>query len=427
MGSAASFEIINSEINDEYLVNIVNSHYYDQIFLDKDWEGIELELEEFTFSAFDEAIRSIDDEKDVGIILSYDAMGLDSLSPLALIMNHEEFHHVRELRISNNNLNDDSFLTINNGSNDNSDKNYDIDDVDHKVKKLSKISKLSIGGNPITSLLNINTSIANSAYLPRFLLELDCSYCYEVEIVSGSFLSLPQLKRLILDGCGLHSTFSASEHDEDSVLVKEGHEQQSGEQPEDASNNDNNNSIRKMALKYCESNENSIFAGLIQLEYLSLKENNLINLEDMKGLKYFFRFNTLLSLYIEDNEVCQDKSSLDALESFLCTTTTTTTTTATTTTTTTTATTINSNSNDSSKGRDISIGLSSLQCIDNRLVNESKIVAKNKIAQGISHIQLHRDNGGNNSNDIRSAGDVDVLEQDYLAALKGEQDSTVVS
>ena len=415
MGSGVSFE---SVINDEYLLNIVsmNSDYLNKNILSKDWEGIEIELEEFTLSAFDEAIKSIDDDKDVGIILSCDAIGLDSLSSLTSITKHEEFHHVRELRISNNTLNDNNFININKSYSDNNDDNGDHNDI--ATTDMNKLSKLSIGGNPIKSLLSITTGITNNRFLPHYLLELDCSYCHELDTTSGCFLCVPQLKRLTLDGCNISRTCSNSNGNHDgNILVNQQQEEQQELQQEE-----NNNIIRKLAFDYCQKNDFSIFTGLVQLESLSLKENFLTTLEDMKGLEYFFRFNTLLTLYIEDNAISEEKRNLDALEEYLCITTTSN---------------ANNDNNNNNNNNNINHninnninnnGLGSLQCIDNRLVNETKVIAQNKIAQGISHIHLKRGEGEDGSSrDIRGAGDVDVMEQEYLAALKGEQDSTVVS
>ena len=100
---------------------------------------------------------------------------------------------------------------------------------------------IHLGGNRISSLHFLSKNFNNSS-----LLILDLSYTESLAIERDSFVTLPQLTKLILDGCNISQT-----------LIK------------------------------LENSSSSIFTGLINLHHLSLKDNDLDSLESLIGITYF--------------------------------------------------------------------------------------------------------------------------------------------
>ena len=105
-----------------------------------------------------------------------------------------------------------------------------------------------MGGNQISDVFRV------CHCLPATLLHLDLSFSEGLMLKCGSFIALPQLTSLCLDGCGL--TFTA----ESATSI-------------DLSSID---PIAQVSLRrYLEDMDGSIFTGLLSLETLSLKENVL--------------------------------------------------------------------------------------------------------------------------------------------------------
>ena len=78
-----------------------------------------------------------------------------------------------------------------------------------------------------------------------------------------------------------------------------------------------NTKIIEASHTYCENCQNSIFTGLASLKYLSLKENSISEVEACNGIGYFARFNNLEKLYLAENEIVEEKTTLDNLEEYL--------------------------------------------------------------------------------------------------------------
>lgn len=118
---------------------------------------------------------------------------------------------------------------------------------------------LNIGGNGWNSM----TSISSSNKLPSCLVVLDLSYTESIIFEPGCFLYVPQLLRLVLDGCNIKTTVP--------------------------------NNIEKISLEPSSNNIitvqqgifSSIFYGLVSLQELSLKENCLTGSYFYKNLIYF--------------------------------------------------------------------------------------------------------------------------------------------
>ena len=142
---------------------------------------------------------------------------------------------------------------------------------------------IHLGGNQISSLHFLSNNLNGSN-----LLILDLSYTENLTIEHNSFVTLPRLTKLILDGCNISQT-----------LIK------------------------------LENSSSSIFTGLINLHHLSLKDNYLDSLESLIGITYFSYSNLgfeykllpnhsdifppcLRSISLKDNPYnCNDKLKLE--------------------------------------------------------------------------------------------------------------------
>eukprot|EP01038_Epipyxis_sp_PR26KG_P014204 gene14204-19058_t len=220
------------------------------------------------------------------------------------------------------------------------------------------------------------------------LLRLDLSFCEELKIEANCFAFSPFLQYLCLDGCNINSlTITTASHH---------HETES---------NNHDNHI------------DSIFYGLVDLKELSLKENNLQDLDSLDGL-YYFSYNfihnnnhihnhshnhnthdtnklvpTLTRLWLADNPVTEIQSSLTKFR------------------------------------HEIIAQIPSLVKIDEFQTNNNN----NNNQQNnndLKNILKRTNNNSCDNNDnilgIQSNG-LDELEKEYLSALKGEKDVAIVS
>jgi len=108
---------------------------------------------------------------------------------------------------------------------------------------LPSLSYLHIGGNKVQSLAPAMQSICSSS-----LLILDLSYTESLQLSVFDFLYLPQLRRLVLDGCNLETTVGNYPDSEEEI---------------------------------------SLFWGLVELQELSLRENILSDISSLAGLAFF--------------------------------------------------------------------------------------------------------------------------------------------
>ena len=148
----------------------------------------------------------------------------------------------------------------------------------------SCLSYLQIGGNPLTSTLLITRSI------PDTIIMLDLSFTEAIVLEPGCFLHCPQLTRLSLDGCSLTTTMHENEGGDKDVM------------------------------------RSSMFAGLVSLKELSLKENELSDNDSIAGLFFFALTSaatandmsiikhlvspTLTQLWLDDNPISDSQSAL---------------------------------------------------------------------------------------------------------------------
>lgn len=116
------------------------------------------------------------------------------------------------------------------------------------------LRQLKLGGNPLESVMRI------AGVCPISLCSLDLSYSENLVFEKNCFANCPQLISLTLDGCGLSSTLNQS-----SASISSGDPM------------DNESFL----------GSKSIFFGLVSLEKLSLKENELSDLDELLGLTYF--------------------------------------------------------------------------------------------------------------------------------------------
>ena len=113
----------------------------------------------------------------------------------------------------------------------------------------TRLQQINISNNQISSLLNI------CIFSSRHLLFLDVSYCEDLVFERNCFVFCPQLIVLRMDSCNISSTT----HKDNGGLP-----------------------------------DSSIFFGLVRLEELSLKENQLEDVSSCEGLFYFgFSFFTV--------------------------------------------------------------------------------------------------------------------------------------
>jgi len=153
-----------------------------------------------------------------------------------------------------------------------------------------------------------NPSITNSlstlcSNLPMHLLVLDLSFTNNLVIAPGTFLSCFQLVKLVLDGCDISSTtIDASDDDGRSCAVSS-----------------------MVVGKQCRG---SVFYGLVSLRELSLKENQISSVEALRGLSFFNHplnwgdatmssLRALIAIHLADNPIHDISSTAKAALEFL--------------------------------------------------------------------------------------------------------------
>ena len=228
----------------------------------------------------------------------------------------------------------------------------------------SCINNIHLGGNPFQNFSPL------AAIFPTTLVALDLSFTEGLVLERCCFVLCPQLIRLCLDGCELNSTM----HDEI---------QGDNQQP----------------------STRSIFYGLVQLNLLSLKENNLENPASLDGLQFFaftdldedtsrFVPQSLEYLHIEDNPVSESQSALRATRSALVAT------------------------------------IQSLKYINNETTTKKAVSSFDAIGSATRRKRDVLDVSSGVGNSLFSGGNengLDAMEKEYLSALKGERDVSVVA
>ena len=147
----------------------------------------------------------------------------------------------------------------------------------------SCLSYLQIGGNPITSMSSLTQIV------PSTIIVLDVSFTENIVLEPGCFLHCPQLIRLSLDGCSMATTMHGNDEGDKDVM------------------------------------RSSVFAGLVSLKELSLKENELSDNDSIAGLFFFALTSgpaadmtiikhlvspTLTQLWLDDNPISDSQSAL---------------------------------------------------------------------------------------------------------------------
>jgi hypothetical protein len=238
----------------------------------------------------------------------------------------------------------------------------------------SSLVCLHIGGNTISS-----AHLLTSA-LPSSLLYLDLSFTESLTLECGVFLPCPQLLYLALDGCGIASTVC-------------------GIDPTPSN-------PRSPLAEACAS---SIFYGLACLVHLSIKENGLEDCDSLAGLVYFslqsahslegfpgyqdcgVEQTKLTYLDIAENALCDVAAELSAARTYAAT------------------------------------NIPSLQRIDGFSVNSSRASSTTVDMYAMMATKTQLQNEGRGSSVPGGGVLADNLEKEFLAALKGERDTTVVS
>ena len=276
--------------------------------------------------------------------------------------------------------------------------------INSTLIKSETLTQLSIGGNPFTYLNEI------TKYLPSCLLVLDLSFTDNLILTPGVFLYCPQLLSLSLDNCNIKTTIFDNNSKEEEGVVEENQVEM----------NENNSILllEKDRIPHTnleESYKTSIFYGLISLINLSLKENNIENMEELLGLNYFIIQQTidqtinnsittrnsssstnsnndknndqnyqLTNLCIAENPICEYSTEMKKLVSY------------------------------------IDVHIPSVHSIDDKILKQSSdlnqslndhtSVEYRAVCEGVGGILVS-----------------DTMEREYIAALKGEQDRAVVS
>lgn len=235
----------------------------------------------------------------------------------------------------------------------------------------SPLSVLSLGGNSFTNC----TTVCSCS--PSTLLSLDLSFTEGLQFPPNCFQSQFQLMRLVLDGCGITST----------VLTAPGFDNV------------------------------SIFKHLYCLEELSLKENELEGVPALRGL-FYFSFSDMEALqsdislsafgalelgprlrhvWVADNPICEVSSVLSQVVGML------------------------------------SKSISSLHMVDEQRVGAAPASSASAMSDASvrSRLLASRAEAGRYGDALAGAlggpSGLDNMEREFLAALKGEKDNSVVS
>ena len=240
-----------------------------------------------------------------------------------------------------------------------------ITDSSFKNINLQHIQFLNLASNQIQSLSTLAMT------LPHTLLAIDLSFNESIHFTHLCFYPLLNLRSLILDGCGITTTMVDT----------------TGEQHIDADkvNNDEGDDVESKyhVIGYFDS----IFSGLINLKELSLKENQL-TASSLLGLFYFSLESVdsqLASLWVDDNPLCDSQKLLRT-------------------------------------------------CCEALLKRIPSLVSINdkkypRSSSNVDVVAILR-NGGHRIDTASNAGNEKALanlETEYLSALKGDRESTIVS
>ncbi len=318
------------------------------------------------------------------------------------------------------------------------------------------LQKLSIGGNRLRNILECATCF------PSSLVSLDLSFSEHLALTSGSFMCCPQLRRLNLDGCGIVSTIgdaSAADRVEGRIAnfaelaivavtqtvlygsggsngglggdedVAMGCTQGDGDAGEDAdvekdlekrssNGNDTISFVKKLTPdiinKYLSDQKQSVFAGLVNLSYLSLKENPLGSVEDCEGLKWFGTISRtvmvrdsegnsvnvkigLEEVCVADTGIADLSQKLDEFKQMLLT------------------------------------SIPSIKRIDGALIGEAAKIAHESVGTvdkstfAAGSLEAGRASAVGGVDGWGLISDNDPIEKEFLAALNGEKDSSVVA
>jgi len=231
---------------------------------------------------------------------------------------------------------------------------------------LQHIQTLNLSNN--TTIRSVKTlALALPPSLLSSLLVLDLSYC-TLSFSHLCFYPLVNLRKLTMDGCGISDTLvvAATSTDDD------------GDGDDDAST----------TIGYFDS----IFSGLINMQELSLKENELGSSSSLRGLGYYSLpcvDSKLHSVWIDDNPLCESSKTLTSSVSMLIS------------------------------------AITSLVSVNDKNYRTTATATVDVVAvlrKGDQRID--RSSGGYGSG---SGSGLDSMEKEYLAALKGERETTVVA
>lgn len=170
-----------------------------------------------------------------------------------------------------------------------------------KDSRLSLSAILSLSAGGNPSITNSLSTLCSN--LPMHLLVLDLSFTNNLIIAPGTFLSCFQLVKLVLDGCDISdTTIDASDDDGQSSAVS-----------------------TTVVSKQCHS---SVFYGLVSLRELSLKENLIASIAALQGLHFFshplnwgdatmISLQALIAIHLADNPIYEISSTAKAALEFL--------------------------------------------------------------------------------------------------------------
>jgi hypothetical protein len=285
------------------------------------------------------------------IMVSAECIGIETLS----FINAGILPFIGGMNLSNNQLSEQVLLAV---------------DTTATLLNMPRLKYLHIGGNPIRNALTVTLRCG-------FLLQvLDMSYTEQLKFDSRCFQFCPLLIKLALDGCNIKTTTS----------------------------------MGKRGLQGADDGE-SIFYGLLALQELSMKENELESTESLSGLNYFSLKSlatlgatgtsnatpvpppsaTLHHLYLADNPICDNTPELRKFRSSL------------------------------------QAGISSLSAIDTFVIPASTSSSSSSAPIHLPSILKRKEGGDPDMTGTGGGGGLDSMEQEFLSALKGERDNSVVS
>jgi hypothetical protein len=255
-----------------------------------------------------------------------------------------------------------------------------IDGINSTLKgvDLQYIQTLNLSNNTtIRSVKTLALSLTLPTLLPSKLLVLDLSYC-TLHLTSLCFYPLVSLQKLTMDGCGISDTLVAA----------------SSTRGDDVDDIDDDTSTTVTTSSTTVTTTvgyfDSIFSGLINMRELSLKENELGSSSSLRGLGYYSLLgvdSVLRSLWIDDNPLCESSKTFSSSVAML----------------------INA--------------ITSLQTVNDKNYRTTAT------ATAIDVVALLRkgDHAIDRGSISSSSSGIDNMEKEYLSALKGERETTVVA